>query len=186
MAISHSPAPSVPTNWSGGLRALLVACVMAGLWLNYGTTPALFAAVGVALYAAMGPFQLGGLIFSRRTATLSLQWGVYLAAAIILINVVGFATDSPNVVFASLANLAFICGLLVVGVVVLRAIGRSIIGASAKVPALWSSAVANLKSQIALLQLYSRLSSNLGSETQPQASPNVDPGNIASSSPHGA
>ena len=165
MAISHSLAPSVPTNWACALRALLAACAMASLWLNYGTTPALFAAVGVALYAAIGPFQLGALIFSRRTATLSFRWGVYLAAAIILIKVVGYATDSPDVVLSSVANLVFICGLLVVGLLVLRAIGRSIIGASARAPALCSSAVTNLKSQIALLQLYSRLSS--GDEIQP-------------------
>ena len=173
MALSQSPPTSVTTNWSSALRALLAACAMASLWLNYGTTPALFAAVGVALYAAMGPLHLGTLIFSRRTATLSFQWGVYLAAAIILINVVGFATDSPNVVFASLANLAFICGLAVVGVVVLRAIWRAISRLSVRAPSIWSSVLASIQSQITLLQLYARL--NSGTETQPQGSPNVDP-----------
>ncbi len=145
---------------------------MASLWLNYGTTPALFAAVGVALYAAMGPLQLGALIFSRRTATLSWQWGVYFVVAIIFINVVGYATDSPDVVLSSLANLAFICGLAVVGVVVLRAIWRVMIRASAKAPGLWSSAVTNLQSQITLLRLYFRPTVSLGNETEVQGSPN--------------
>ena len=172
MAISHAPTQSVPTNWSCALRALLAACAMASLWLNYGTTPALFAAVGVALYAAMGPLQLGTLIFSRRTATLSFQWGVYLVVAIILINVVGFATNSPNVVFASLANLAFICGLAVVGVVVLRATWRAVIRLSAKAPGMWSSVAANLRSQVTLLHLYLLRSADLGNETRAQGSLN--------------
>lgn len=171
-SISHSPAPSVPTNWSGGLRALLVACAMASLWLAYGTTPALFAAVGVALYAAMGPLQLGTLIFSRRAATLSCQWGAYFVAAVIFINVVGYATDSPDVVLSSLANLAFICGLAVVGVVVLRVVWRVMIRASAKAPGLWSSAVTNLRSQITFLHLYSRPTASLGNEAEVQGSLN--------------
>lgn len=171
-SISHSPIPSVRTNWSGGLRALLAGCVMASLWLNYGTTPAAFAAVGVALYAAMGPFQLGTHLFTRRAATLSRQWGVFLVAAIIFITVVGYATDSPDVVLSSLANVAFICGLAVVGVVVLRSIWRAIIHATAKAPGIWSSAVTNLQSQITLLRLYSRLNSDPGNETQAQGSLN--------------
>jgi len=171
-SISHSPTPSVPTNWSSGLRALLVACVMASLWLNYETTPALFAAVGVALYAAMGPLQLGTLIFSRRTATLSCQLGVYFVGALFFINVIGYATDSRYVVLSSLANLAFICGLAVVGVVVLRAAWSAMIRASARAPGLWSSAVTNLQSQVTLLHLYSRLNSDLGNKTQAQGSLN--------------
>ncbi len=177
MAISHSPAASVPTNWSCALRALLAACAMASLWFNYGTTPALFAAVGVALYAAIGPLQLGTLIFSRRTATLSFQWGVYFVVAIIFINVVGYATESPDVVLSSLANLTFICGLAVVGVVVLRAIWCAVTRASAQATGLWSSAMANLQSQITLLHLYSRPTANFGNEIQVQESlnPNFDP-----------
>ena len=168
-----SPTPSVPTNWSGGLRALLVACVMASLWLNYGTTPALFAAVGVAIYAAMGPLQLGTLIFSRRTAAVSCKWGVYLVAAIVTFSIVGRVTESPDVVLASLANLAFICGLALVGVVILRGIWHAIIRASAKAPGLWSSAVIYLQSQVRLLHLYSRLSTDLGDEIQAQGTLNV-------------
>ncbi len=172
MALSHSPAPSVPTNWSCALRALLAACAMASLWLNYGTTPALFAAVGVALYAAIGPLQLGTLIVSRRTVTLSFRWGVYGVVAIILINVVGFATNSPNVVFASLANLAFIGGIAVVGVIALRAIWRAIVRLSAKAPGMWSSMVANLRSQVTLLHLYLLRSADFGNETRAMGSLN--------------
>ena len=176
-SISYSSTPSVPTNWLGGLSALLAAFVMASLWLNYGTTPALFAAVGVAIYAAMGPLQLGTHVFSRRTATLSFQWGVYLVVAVILFNVAGYATESPDLVVSSLANLAFICGLAVVGVVILRAIWRAIIRLSVKAPGLCSSAVANLQSRITLLQLYLQRSGDLGKETQPQGSlhRNLDP-----------
>ena len=172
MAISHSTAPSAPTNWSCAVRALLAACAMASLWLNYGTTPALFAAVGVVLYAAMGPLHLGTLIFSRRTATWSFQWGVYLVVAIILINVFGFATHSPNVVFASLGNLAFIGGLALVGVVVLRVIWRAIFRLSAKAPGMWSSVVANLRSQVTLGHLYLLRSADFGNETRAQGSLN--------------
>jgi len=176
-SISHSLTPSVRANWSGGLRALLAAAVMASLWPTYGTTPALFAAVGVALYAAIGPLQLGTLIFSRRTATLSFQWGVYFVVAIIFINVVGYATESPDVVLSSLANLVFICGLAVVGVVVLRAVWCAVTRASARATGLWSSAMADLQSQITLLHLYSRPAANFGNETQVQESlnPNFDP-----------
>jgi hypothetical protein len=176
-SISHLATPSVPANWSGGIRALLAAAVMASLWLSYGTTPALFAAVGVALYAAIGPLQLGTLIFSRRTATLSLQWGVYFVAAIIFINVVGHATQSRDVVLSSLANLAFICGLAVVGVVVLRAIWCAFIRAAPQATGLWSSAMAILQSQITLLHLSSRPTENFGNETQVQESlsPDFDP-----------
>ena len=152
-SISHSPTPSVPANWSSGLRALLAAAVMASLWLTYGTTPALFAAVGVALYAAMGPLQFGTLIFSRRTATLSCQLGVCFVVAVIFIKVVGHATESEDVVLSSLANLAFICGLAVVGMAVLRAIWCAITRASTQATGLWSSAAANLQFRIALLHL---------------------------------
>ena len=177
MAISHSPAPSVPTNWACALRALLAACAMASLWLNYGTTPALFAAVGVALYAAIGPLQLGTLIFSRRTATRSFKWGVYFVVAIISFNVVGYATGSPDLVLSSLANVAFICGLAVVAVVALRAIWRAIARVSVKAPGLWSSVVANLRSQITLLHLYLMRSADPGNETRVQGSldRNFDP-----------
>ncbi len=175
-SISHSPTPSVPANWSGGLRALLAAAGMASLWMAYGTTPALFGAVGVALYAAIGPLQLGTLIFSRRTATRTFQCGVYFVAAIIFITVVGQATESRDVVLSSLANLAFICGLAVVGVVVVRAIWCGIIRAVPRATGLWSSAMANLGSQITLLHLYSRPAANFGNETQVQESlsPNFD------------
>ena len=171
--VSISPTPSVATNWAGGLRALLVACVMASLWLNYGTTPALFAAVGVAIYAAMGPLQLGALIFSRRTAALACKWGVYLVAAMVTFRIVGYVTGSPDVVLASLANLAFICGLAVVGVVVLRGIWHAIIRASAKAPGLWSSAVTYLQSQVRLLRLYSRPNTDVGDEIQAQGTLNA-------------
>lgn len=176
-SISHSPAPDVPVNWSGGLRALLAAAGMASLWMAYGTTPALFGAVGVAFYAAMGPLQLGTFLFSRRTATSSLRGGVYFVAAIIFINVVGYATESPNVVLSSLANVTFICGLALVGVLVLRAIWRAVIRAVPRATGLWSSAIAYLQSQITLLRLYSRPTENLGNETQAQESlnPNFDP-----------
>lgn len=177
MAISHSPAPSVPTNWSCALRALLAACAMASLWFNYGTTPALFAAVGVALYATIGPLQLGTLIFSRRTATLFFRWGVYFVAAIIVFNVVGYATESPVLILSSLANVAFISGLAVVGVVVVRAIWRAIIRLSVTAPGVWSSVEANLQSQIRLLYLYVRRSADLSNENHAQGSfnRNVDP-----------
>ncbi len=176
-SISRSSTPSVPTNWLGGLSALLAAFVMASLWLSYGTTPALFAAVGVAIYAAIGPLQLGTLVFSRRTAILSCKWGVYFVGAIIVMNLVGYATDSPDVVLSSLASLAFICGLALVGLFVLRAIWRAVLRTSAKMPGIWSSAVANLQSQIGLLRLYSRLNSDLGDETKAQGTlnPMFDP-----------
>lgn len=176
-SVSHSAKPSAPVNWSGGLRALLAAAGMASLWMAYGTTPALFGAVGVALYAAMGPLQLGTLIFSRRTATFTLRGGVYFVAAIIFINVVGYATEAPNVVLSSLANVAFICGLAVVGVLVLRAIWRAVVRSVPRATGLWSWAIANLQSQITLLRLYSRPASGLGGEVQAQESlnPNFDP-----------
>jgi len=176
-SISHPAEPSVPVNWLGGLRALLFAAGMASLWMAYGTTPALFGAVGVALYAAMGPLQLGTLIFSRRTATFSLRGGVYFVAAIIFISVVGYATESPNVVLSSLANVAFICGLAVVGLLVVRAIWRAVVRSVPRVTGLWSSAIAHLQSQITLLRLYSRPAASLGSETQAQESlnPTFDP-----------
>jgi len=164
-------------NWSGGLRALLAAAGMASLWMAYGTTPALFGAVGVALYAAIGPLQLGTLIFSRRTAALSLQGGAFFVAVIIFVSVVGYATNSSDVVLSSLANLAFICGLAVVGVVVLRAIWRAIVRAIPRATGLWSSAVAHLQSQITLLRFYSRTAANAGDEALVQESlnPNFDP-----------
>ncbi len=171
-SISHSHTASASVNWSGGLRALLAAAGMTSLWMAYGTTPALFGAVGVTLYAAIGPLQLGALIFSRRTATLSLQGGVFFVAAIIFVNVVGYATGSPDVVLSSLANLAFICGLAVVGVIVLRAIWRVMLRACAKAPSIWSSAATNLQSQITLLRLYSLPTASLGNESEVQGSLN--------------
>ncbi len=176
-SVSYSSTPSVPTNWLGGLSALLAAFVMASLWLNYGTTPALFAAVGVAIYAAIGPLQLATLVFSRRTAILSCKWGVYFVGAIIVIDLVGYATDSPDVVLSTLASLAFICGLALVGVFVLRAIWRAMIRTSAKMPGVWSSAVANLQSQITLLYLYSGpdADADIGARVQGSLNTKFDP-----------
>jgi len=120
---------------------------------------------------------LGTLIFSRRTAALSLQGGAFFVAVIIFVSVVGYATNSSDVVLSSLANLAFICGLAVVGVVVLRAIWRAIVRAIPRATGLWSSAVAHLQSQITLLRFYSRTAANAGDEALVQESlnPNFDP-----------
>jgi cytochrome b561 len=106
-----------------------------------------------------------------------LQGGVYFVAAIVFINVVGYATESPSVVLSYLANVIFICGLAVVGVLVLRAIWRAITSAVPRATGLWSSAIANLQSQITLLRLYSRPAASLGGEVQAQESlnPNFDP-----------
>ncbi|HEY5626220.1 MAG TPA: hypothetical protein VIT93_07000 [Dehalococcoidia bacterium] len=154
--VSHSTTRSAPANWSGGLRALTAAAVMAGLWLTDGPTPALFAAIAVALYAAVGPLRVGAFIFSRRTALLAFQLSACLIAAVTFIAIVGHATDSGDVVIASLANLAFIGGLAMAGAALGRVIWRAIARSSPRATRLWSSAAAHLQSQLALLHLYSR------------------------------
>ncbi len=166
--VSRSFTPGRAADWSGGLRALLVAAVMASLWLEGGTALALFAALAVVLYAAIGPLRVGALIFSRRTVRLACQLGACLFAALTFIAVVGHGTDSGDVVIASFANLAFICGLAVAAAALARVAWCAITRASPRAAGLWVSAVAHVQSQIALLRMYSRTgprSRDAGAET---------------------